>query len=147
MSGVFTKKFGRKNWGRSERTSCVMYSISSAFVFFQVKYLKDWLKPALASVAIIFGWVQASRRKTRAGGALDCEVERELDPELTCPLDEALEVLERAQVRMDRGVPALRPADRPRAARIARPGLERVVLALPVRAADRVDRGEVDDVE
>src|SRR5439155_12860645 len=48
---------------------------------------------------------------------------------------------------MDRGVPALRPADRPRAARIARPGLERVVLALPVRAADRVDRGEVDDVE
>ena len=37
MSGVFAKKFGRKNSGSVERVSCVMYSTSSAFVFFQVK--------------------------------------------------------------------------------------------------------------
>ena len=38
-------------------------------------------------------------------------------------------------------------ADGPRAARVVGPGVERVVAALAVRAADRVDRRQVDDVE
>ena len=59
----------------------------------------------------------------------------------------ALELAERAELGVDRVVPALLGADRPRAARIVRPGLERVVLALPVRAADRMHRRQVDDVE
>ena len=39
MSGVFAKKFGRKNCGSSERVNWVMYSVSSAFVLRHVKYV------------------------------------------------------------------------------------------------------------
>ena len=48
---------------------------------------------------------------------------------------------------MNRIVAALLAADRPRAARVALRGLERVVAPLPVRDADRVDRRQVDHVE
>ena len=48
---------------------------------------------------------------------------------------------------MDRVVPALDPADGPRTARLARLRRERVVAALAVRAADRMDGRQVDDVE
>ena len=46
----------------SER-ACSTNSTSSAFVFFQVKYVYDWLKPTLASVVIGAGRVKASARK------------------------------------------------------------------------------------
>src|SRR6185503_15510137 len=79
--------------------------------------------------------------------ALDREVERDLHAEALRGLHEPPEVLERTELRMHRGVAALRPADGPRAARIARPRAQRVVRALARGAADRVDRREVDDVE
>ena len=46
-----------------------MYEVSSAFVLRQVKYVYDWLKPALASSAIIAGRVNASARNTVSGCA------------------------------------------------------------------------------
>ena len=36
-------------------------------MFFQVKYVYDWLNPAFASAAIIAGRVNASERKTTPG--------------------------------------------------------------------------------
>src|SRR5206468_12165684 len=61
--------------------------------------------------------------------------------------DEAVEVFDRPERRIDGRMAALLAPDRPRAARVARPGGERVVPALAIRAADRVDRRQVDDVE
>ncbi len=66
---MFAKKFGRKYCGSSERVSSVTYSVSSAFVFFHVKYVYDWLKPTLASARIIAGRVNASARKTTSGSS------------------------------------------------------------------------------
>ena len=61
--------------------------------------------------------------------------------------DEPLEVGDGAEVGVHRLVPAFGGADRPGAARIVRPGRERVVAALAVRPADRMDGRQVDDVE
>ena len=81
------------------------------------------------------------------GRALDREVERDLDPELFRVGDEGAELLLGAERRVDRVVPALLGADRPRAADVAlRRGLG-VVPALAVRVPDRVDRRQVEDVE
>ena len=65
--------------------------------------------------------------------ALDREVERDLEPMLLGGRDEPIEVLQRPQLGVDRVVPSLRPADRPRAPRIALRGDECVVATLPVR--------------
>ena len=62
-------------------------------------------------------------------------------------LHEPLELLDRAEARIDRVVPAQLAADRPRAAGIVRPGLQRVVAALAAGAADRMDRRQVEHVE
>jgi hypothetical protein len=61
--------------------------------------------------------------------------------------DERAEVRQRAELRVDRVVPALLGADRPRRADVLRAGLDGVVAALAVDPADRVDRREIDDVE
>ena len=61
--------------------------------------------------------------------------------------DQAAEVVERAELRQDRGVAAFVGADRPRAADVVGLGDERVVAALALDPADRVDRREVQDVE
>ena len=53
------------------------------------------------------------------GRALDREVERDLDPELLRVGDEGAELLRGAERRVDRVVPALLGADRPRAADVA----------------------------
>src|SRR5207244_2183794 len=79
--------------------------------------------------------------------ALDREVEADLDLELPRAPHKALEVLKRAELRMNRRVAALLGADRPGAPRIVGTGLERVVPALPARVPDRMDRRQVDDVE
>src|SRR5439155_17410148 len=81
------------------------------------------------------------------GRALDREVERHLEPEAPRALDEPVEVVEGAELRVDGRVAALRAPDRPGTARVAEPRRERVVLALAVRAPDRVDGRQVDDVE
>ena len=58
-----------------------------------------------------------------------------------------LEVVERAEIGMDRGVPALGPADRPRASGITGPRLQRIVRPFAVSPADRVNGRQIDDVE
>ena len=81
------------------------------------------------------------------GRALDREVERDLQPVLARRRDEAAEVGERAELRMDRVVPAFVAADRIGAAGIVRRGGERVVAALAVLFPDRMDRREIKNVE
>ena len=82
------------------------------------------------------------------GRALDGEVERDLDAELAAARDQ--------RARSPRSVPSSGsiaswpPSSEPIAhglPGIARAGDERVVAALAVRRADRVDRRQVDDVE
>ena len=81
------------------------------------------------------------------GRALDREVERDLDPELAPRATSRSKSSIVPSSGLDRGVAALLAADRPRAARVAGLGGQRVVAALAVREPDRVDRREVDDVE
>ncbi len=81
------------------------------------------------------------------GRAVDREVERELEAVGVRRLDQAVEVIERAELGMERVVAAVRAADRVRAAGIVGGRRQRVVAALAVLPADRVDRGEVEHVE
>src|SRR5216683_3170380 len=81
------------------------------------------------------------------GRALERDVERHLDPALGGALHEPAEVGQRAQLRMDRLVAALRAADGPRAADVVGRGGERVVLALAPGAPDGMDGRQVDHVE
>ena len=69
MSGVFTKKFGRRKWPVSLVNSC-RYSSSSHFSLRQVKYVYDWWNPTFASSRIIGRRVNASDRKTTSGSVL-----------------------------------------------------------------------------
>ncbi len=78
---------------------------------------------------------------------LQRQVEGDLEPELGRPGHEAVEVLEGAEVGVDRVVPAVAGADRPGRAGVVGPGGERVVRPLAVDLADRVDRRQVDHVE
>ena len=75
------------------------------------------------------------------GRALDGEIERDLDAQRVGRRDEVVEVVERAERGLDGGVPAVRAADRPGAAGIARLGDERVVLSLAVGRSDGMHRG------
>src|SRR5216684_2253765 len=81
------------------------------------------------------------------GRALERDVVRHLDPALGGALHEPAEVGQRAQLRMDRLVAALRAADGPRAADVVGRGGERVVLALAPGAPDGMDGRQVDHVE
>jgi hypothetical protein len=81
------------------------------------------------------------------GCGLEGDVERDLEAVLVRTGDEAPEVVEIAQLRVDRCVPAFGRADRPGAARIVRVGARGVVRSLPEASTDRVDRGQVEDVE
>ena len=81
------------------------------------------------------------------GRALQREVERDLHAEVVRARDERVEVVHRAQLGVDRVVPALGRPDRPRRADVAWPRVHGVVATLAVRGADGVDRGQVDHVE
>src|SRR4051794_2291691 len=81
-------------------------------------------------------------------GALDREVEGDLDAVLAACRDERVELLQRAELGMDRVVAAdLVMPDRPRRAGVACLRGHRVVAALAIRHADRMDGREVEDVE
>src|SRR5215813_6651822 len=67
MSGVLQKKLPRKYSAISDCVSSSRYSVSSVLKLRQVKYVYDWLKPALASALIILGRVKASERKITSG--------------------------------------------------------------------------------
>ena len=62
-------------------------------------------------------------------------------------LDQPAEIVERAELRVHGVVAAILVADGIEAAGVVRPGIERVVLALAVGAADRMDRRQVENVE
>ncbi len=76
------------------------------------------------------------------GRALDREVDRDLEAVVARGGDERGEILERPELGMDRVVAAVRRADRIGAADVVRLGGQRVVGALAVGRADRVDRRE-----
>src|SRR6266571_2564644 len=67
MSGVLQKRLPRKYSAMSDRVSSSRYSVSSSLKLRQVKYVYDWLKPALARAFIILGRVNASERKITSG--------------------------------------------------------------------------------
>src|SRR5207245_5300188 len=81
------------------------------------------------------------------GGTLNGEVERDLHAVAATGLDQPAKIVERAELGMDGVVPAFRGSDRVGAAGIARLGAQRIVDALAIDAADRMDRREIDDVE
>ena len=81
------------------------------------------------------------------GGALEGEVECDLHAEASGALDETVEVGEVAQIRVDGVVAAFGRPDAVGGTRVAGRGDQGVVLALAERRADRVDGGQVDDVE
>ena len=102
-----------------------------------------WMVPSGRSrnhsgCSVAYGW---------SGRALVGDVERDLEPVLGGGADEVPEVLDRAELRVDRRVAALGRADRPGAARVVRAGDRAVVGALAEAPADRVDRWQVEDVE
>jgi hypothetical protein len=74
------------------------------------------------------------------GGALQREVEGNLEPALLRVRDERVEVLDCAEIRVHRVVAAVRRTDRPRAARIIDLCDECVVAALAIGRPDRMDR-------
>ena len=79
--------------------------------------------------------------------ALPGEIERDLEPQTLGLVTKRVELVERAQSGLDRGVSALRRSNRPGTARIGRRGGQRVVAALAETAADRMNRRQIDDVE
>ena len=79
--------------------------------------------------------------------ALDREIERDLDPLPGSGVAEPAEILERAELRVDRVVPAFVRADRVGAARVVGQRRQRVVAPLAVDPADRMDRREIEHVE
>jgi hypothetical protein len=81
------------------------------------------------------------------GGALQREVERDLHPEVPGAVDERVEVVDGAELRLDGVVATVGRTDRPRRADVAGTGVDVVVAALAVHSADGVDRRQVDDVE
>src|SRR5439155_22478323 len=62
-------------------------------------------------------------------------------------LDEVPEVIDRAELRMDRGMPSLAASDRPRAARILLLGALLVVAPLAKCFSDGMDGREIEDVQ
>ena len=75
------------------------------------------------------------------------EIERNFEAVRRGRLTQATEVVERAESGIDRVVAALGAADRIGAAGIARRRAGRIVAALAVGPADRVDRREIEHVE
>ena len=61
---------------------------------------------------------------------LKSDVERDVEPKLGGCRPRSGEIVERSQFRIDRLMPALRRADRPRAAGIVRRGVHRIILPL-----------------
>ena len=80
-------------------------------------------------------------------GAVQGKVEGNLQTQRAGLCDEGVEVSKGPQLGCDGIVATMARTDRIRGPRIQRPGHRRVVRALAVDGADRVDRGQVDDVE
>ena len=81
------------------------------------------------------------------GRALQRIVERHFHLQLAGCRDEPIEILERPERRLDRGMAAVLISDRPWASNIIRLRCERVVLALAEAAANRMNRRQIHDIE
>ena len=81
------------------------------------------------------------------GGRVERDVERDVHPVLVRGRAQVAHVLLGAELRVHGEVAALGGADRVRRAGVVRAGDERVVAALAVLAADRVERQQVEHVE
>jgi hypothetical protein len=81
------------------------------------------------------------------GRALERDVERDLDAVCARRGDELAQSLDVAQCRVDGVVTALRRPDGPWTAHVVVCGAERVVRALAFGAPDRMDRGQIQNVE
>ena len=81
------------------------------------------------------------------GGGVERDVERHVHAVLVGGGAQVADVLLGAQLRVDGEVAALLAADRVRRAGIVRAGGQRVVAALALVDADRVERQQVEDVE
>ena len=81
------------------------------------------------------------------GRTLQCVVERDFESELCRRGDKPVEVVDGAERGLDRVVPPVLVADCPRTADVGGRRHERVVLPLPRRPADRMNRRKVHDVK
>src|SRR5262249_11249750 len=81
------------------------------------------------------------------GRTLDREVQRDLQSVRAAGSHQALEIIERPQLGMDRIVAALSRADGVETAGIAGLTAQRIIATLAVRTADRMDRREIKNVE
>ena len=81
------------------------------------------------------------------GRRLKRDIECDVQPQVPRGRHEAIEVFERAQSRIDRGMAARIRSDGPGAARIAGGGPERIVAPLAIGGSDRVNGCEVQHVE
>src|SRR6202000_1214452 len=78
---------------------------------------------------------------------LEGQIDRHVDAPFACISDEGAKVVDRAEFRMDRGVPSRGTADGPGAPRIPGAGTGGAVPALSCRHPDRVDRRKIEDIE
>src|SRR6266550_3090479 len=79
--------------------------------------------------------------------ALGGEIERHFEPVLPASRHEATKIGERAELGMDRVMAAFRRADGVETAGVVGFGLERVIAPLAIGMTNRMDRGEIDDIE
>ncbi len=79
--------------------------------------------------------------------ALECDVERELDAVLCRGCNQVTEILECAELRVDRLMPTLLRADGPGAARIIRIRSRGVVASLAEAAADGMNGRQIEHIE
>src|SRR5262245_63333296 len=81
------------------------------------------------------------------GGALRGEIERHFEAVLPAGRHEAAEIGESSKRGMDCIMPPLRSPDSIETARIIRASLERVIASLAIGMTNRMDRGEINDIE
>src|SRR5688572_4712650 len=157
MSCVFVNMFGGQNavqdTGRStndvtqrlpQPTPVLAAEVDVVDVLVALRRVLRVLERAVGAAVEPLGMLLQPRV---VGRALDREVDADLTADLPAAGHHPLELLDRPELRADGLVTAVVRTDRPRAAGIALRRHERVVLPLAVRAADRMDRRQVDDIE
>src|SRR5260221_11457599 len=81
------------------------------------------------------------------GRALDCKIEGDFNSETVGRRVEAIEITERADRRIDRGMAACLTANRPRAARRVRSPVQRIAGTFAIGVPNRMNWRQVYDVE
>src|SRR5436190_22224908 len=81
------------------------------------------------------------------GRSLEGDIERDLDSVSRRERDDLLEVIDRAEVGMNRFVSAERTANRPRRSDVPLLSANLIVLSFTKRRADRMNRRKVENLE